>query len=332
MVHEERPNLVIPSMAAAAAPLPPRASCGVMPVSIFRHPRVWYLYLRLGEAADEFLFAVKHESERAKCSHATLASRLRETLPGWNPVAIAQRTTRLKELARDVDDALQTAFTVFVKDTYAEDLRERKRKVRVRLPRLGDFVHMFFVRLVTTPEVQRGTYFDTSTVFRNHAVSNAMISALADACVDNVQVVNAAPTAMPTSADRVPVAAPARSTSEDDMIASLLGTTTPDPAPDVVAHPPPPAMLTTSRFKTVEAAAIPTPGAAPPPAGVAAPPAPDAKPQQRPLTVNTVGSEDGRSVARGPEADDSGDDDATEDNDDASRRGALALLQKLRLT
>lgn len=165
----------------------PRAACGVMAVSIFRHPRVWYTYMRLGEAADEFLYSVidaaGHGVDRSK-----VMAVLRETVGKWNNEAIQQRAQMLRYIARDIEDGLHISFSVFVKDVYAEELQSETRTVRVRMPRLTEFVHHFFQRLVTTAEVRRGSYFHELTMYRNHAVSNAMISALSDMCVDNVRV------------------------------------------------------------------------------------------------------------------------------------------------
>ena len=158
-----------------------------MAVSVFRHPRVWYTYMRLGEAADEFLYSVL-DAAGPKVSRTKVMDVLRETVGKWNNEAIQQRTQMLRYIATDIEEALHTSFSVFVKDVYAEALRCKKRVVRARMPRVTDFVHSFFMRLVQTAEVRRGSYFEDVTLYRNHAVSNAMLSALSDMCVDNVRV------------------------------------------------------------------------------------------------------------------------------------------------
>jgi len=174
---------------------PPRAAVGVLPVSIFRDARVVYVLRRLGEAADEFFDAallqlaeVMPDAPQSQ-QIRTMASAFARTVPQWSPAVIKQRVDRILDLARDFEPAVHAAFAVYVKDAYAEDLRGRRRKVQICMPRLSDFVHAFFSRVVVCPEVRRGSYFDpASTAARNFAVSNALLDALADMCVDNVRV------------------------------------------------------------------------------------------------------------------------------------------------
>jgi hypothetical protein len=176
-----------------------RAANGVIPVSIFRDTRVNYLMRRLGEATDEFLEAllIKCEELMPKQSREehikSVLTFLSRTVPTWSAPLIKQRVDRILELARDFESALHAAFAIYVKDTYAEDLRGRKRKVQIRMPRVADFVHIYFTRIILAPEVKRGSYFDKSTVARNFAVSNAMMDALAECCVDHVRVTEGAP-------------------------------------------------------------------------------------------------------------------------------------------
>jgi hypothetical protein len=171
-----------------------KAANGVIPVSIFRDTRVNYLMRRLGEATDEFFEALLLKCEELKPKEPreehikTVLAYLTRTVPTWSAPLIKQRVDRILELARDFESALHAAFAVYVKDTYAEDLRGRKRKVQIRMPRVADFVHIFFTRIILAPEVKRGAYFDKSTVARNFAVSNAMMDALAECCVDHVRV------------------------------------------------------------------------------------------------------------------------------------------------
>jgi hypothetical protein len=175
----------------------PKASCGVLPVSVFRDARVNYVMRRLGEATDEFfealmmkLQAVMPEASEEQ-RRAAMLEGLARTVPGWSAPVVNQRMQRLLELARDFEANMHAAFAIYVKDTYAEDLRGRKRKVQVCMPKLSAFLHMYFCRIVISPEVKRGAYFDrTSTVARNFAVSNAMLDALAEVCVENVRVVD----------------------------------------------------------------------------------------------------------------------------------------------
>lgn len=175
----------------------PKASCGVLPVSIFRDARVNYVMRRLGEATDEFFDALlskletimpgASEQERREAMLEGLA----RTVPGWSAPVVSQRVQRLLELARDFEANMHAAFAIYVKDTYAQDLRGRTRKVQVCMPKLSAFLHMYFTRIVVAPEVKRGAYFDrTSTVARNFAVCNALLDALAEVCVENVRVVD----------------------------------------------------------------------------------------------------------------------------------------------
>lgn len=174
---------------------PPRAAVGVLPVSIFRDARVAYVLRRLGEAADEFFDAALLQlgeimpGASLAQQTAAMASALARTVPQWSPAVIKQRVDRILDLARDFESAAHASFAIYVKDAYAEDLRGRRRKVQICMPRLSDFVHAFFSRVVVCPEVRRGSYFDpASTAARNFAVSNALLDALADMCVENVRV------------------------------------------------------------------------------------------------------------------------------------------------
>jgi hypothetical protein len=175
----------------------PKASCGVLPVSVFRDARVNYVMRRLGEATDEFFEALmaKLETVMPEASEAerraAMLEGLARTVPGWSAPVVNQRMQRLLELARDFEANMHAAFAIYVKDTYAEDLRGRRRKVQVCMPKLSAFLHMYFCRIVIAPEVKRGSYFDrTSTTARNFAVCNAMLDALAEVCVENVRVID----------------------------------------------------------------------------------------------------------------------------------------------
>lgn len=174
---------------------PQRAACGVPPVSIFRDTRVNYVMRRLGEATDEFFDALRvkvetlmpeaPEEQRRK----VMLDGLQRTVPGWSAPAVQQRVERLLELARDFEANLHAAFAIYVKDTYAEDLRGRRRKVQVCMPKVSAFLHAYFMRIIHAPEVIRGAYWEPgSTNARNFAVCNAMLDALAEVCVENVRV------------------------------------------------------------------------------------------------------------------------------------------------
>lgn len=173
----------------------PRAANGVLPVSIFRDVRCCYVFRRLGEATDEFFDAllaklgeVKPDATRDQLREEMVAA-LRRTVPTWGSGVIKQRVQRVKELARDFESTLHVTFAMYVKDAYAEDLRGRRRKVQVCMPRVADFVHFYFRRIAVAPEVRNGAYWAKgSTAARNFAVSNAMLDALAECCVDNVRI------------------------------------------------------------------------------------------------------------------------------------------------
>jgi hypothetical protein len=173
----------------------PRAANGVLPVSIFRDVRCCYVFRRLGEATDEFFDAllaklgeVKPDATREQLREEMVAA-LRRTVPTWGSGVIKQRVQRVKELARDFESTLHVTFAMYVKDAYAEDLRGRRRKVQVCMPRVADFVHFYFRRIAVAPEVRNGAYWSKgSTAARNFAVSNAMLDALAECCVDNVRI------------------------------------------------------------------------------------------------------------------------------------------------
>jgi len=170
-----------------------RSSCGVLPVSIFRDVHVNYVFRRLGEATDEFFDALLVKMRElmpgnSKEEHLEkMVGTLTKTVPSWSGPIIKQRVQRLLELARDFESAFNSTFAIYVKDSFANDLHTKK--VRICLPRLTDFVHMYFVRICLAPEVKRGAYFDPhNTHARNFAVCNAMLDALAEASVDNVRV------------------------------------------------------------------------------------------------------------------------------------------------
>lgn len=194
-----------------------QGSCGVVPVSIFRDTRVNYVMRRLGEATDEFFDAllIKLEDLMPQATKAQRIQKMTEalgqTVSTWTQPVIKQRTQRLLELARDFEPSMNAAFAIYVKDTYANDIQGKNRKVQICMPRLNDFVHSYFMRIVVAPEVRRGSYFDTTqTHARNFAVSNAFLDALADSCVDNVRVSGAAVKA-------------SRETTEKEMGAALGG-------------------------------------------------------------------------------------------------------------
>lgn len=174
---------------------PTRATCGVLPVSLFRDARALYVMRRLGEATDEFFDALRAEMRRAlpEAAEEERRSRMLEglarTVPGWSAPVVNQRVQRLLELARDFEHSLHATFALYVKDTHGQDIYGRQRKVQVCMPSVGAFLHMYFMRIVAAPEVKRGGYFDpSSTLARNFAVSNAMLDALADISTDHVRV------------------------------------------------------------------------------------------------------------------------------------------------
>jgi hypothetical protein len=173
-------------------------ACGVVPVSIFRDVHVNYVMRRLGEATDEFFDAlmIKLEEYMPTATReeriAKMVSTLARTVPAWGGPIIKQRLQRLMELARDFEAAFQSTFAIYVKDTFANDIQGKQKKIKICIPKLVEFVHAYYSRISLSPEVKRGAYFDSNnTHARNFAVSNALLDALADVAVDNVRVENA---------------------------------------------------------------------------------------------------------------------------------------------
>jgi len=153
---------------------------------------------RLGEATDEFFDAlmIKLEEYMPTATReeriAKMVSTLARTVPAWGGPIIKQRLQRLMELARDFEAAFQSTFAIYVKDTFANDIQGKQKKIKICIPKLVEFVHAYYSRISLSPEVKRGAYFDSNnTHARNFAVSNALLDALADVAVDNVRVENA---------------------------------------------------------------------------------------------------------------------------------------------